>query len=211
MRRARSGVAGARTYIDSASPTASTARAGKSSSATLEARVGRSGAVASEGVAFAPTNVTTPSTGDNTERNGRVIYFTSEIGPSGQQRGSSNYSEAAHAGKLGLMRAIARGLLSDVRDQRRSSHPGPRTRMTDGGDGLGQELGGRRASPAERDRRSDAFKNVAPIDQYRWLRTHGSLANGRILVNNARTRHHARVASRNGIARHHASEMWRVL
>ena len=104
---------------------------------------------------------------------GRLIYFTSDAGISGSS-GQPNYS-AAHAGKLGLMRANARGL-ARYGVTCNCIAPGASTRMTDRGRGVDREgpAPSESAAGTARDPR-----NVAPIAL--WLASdEGGAANGRI-------------------------------
>ena len=104
---------------------------------------------------------------------GRLIYFTSDAGISGSS-GQPNYS-AAHAGKLGLMRANARGL-ARYGVTCNCIAPGASTRMTDRGRGVDRDgpAPSESAAGTARDPR-----NVAPIAL--WLASdEGGAANGRI-------------------------------
>ncbi len=104
---------------------------------------------------------------------GRIIYFTSDAGIRGSS-GQPNYS-AAHAGKLGLMRANARGL-SRYGVTSNCIAPGASTRMTDRGAGTRSE--GPPPSESAAGTARDP-KNVAPIAV--WLASdEGGAANGRI-------------------------------
>jgi len=104
---------------------------------------------------------------------GRCIYFTSGAGIHGTA-GQPNYS-AAHAGKLGLMRSNARGLIR-YGVTSNCIAPGASTRMTDRGLGVNAE--GAPPSETATGTARDP-KNVVPIAV--WLASDaGGVANGQI-------------------------------
>ncbi|MBI2774333.1 MAG: SDR family oxidoreductase, partial [Chloroflexi bacterium] len=109
-----------------------------------------------------------------TRAGGRIIYFTSDAGIHGSA-GQPNYS-AAHAGKLGLMRANARGL-ARYGVTCNCIAPLASTRMTDRG--LGAQASGGDAPSLSAGGTSMDPKNVVPIIV--WLASDaGGVANGRI-------------------------------
>lgn len=108
-----------------------------------------------------------------TRAGGRIIYFTSDAGIHGSA-GQPNYS-AAHAGKLGLMRANARGL-SRYGVTCNCIAPLASTRMTDRGRGV--QADGEPPSASAGGTAMDP-RNVSPIAV--WLASDaGGAANGRI-------------------------------